>query len=220
MENTGKESLKHLFLVQIENTAKGRVFRTSAIDKIDPQGNTMIAIDSAKPGQREDLLRNLQSALEKEGLYPAEAKAMVKTWEDSWFDETGIRILYVLGKNWTDEILPLTIKPQPQQIARVMLGRAEVITPQMEIALRDSIMEYWKGDAAAREKAITKARNIGLDRFTDPVVRRVVKKNPGQDFSKAAFELAGKSSQPAQAGPVATVTREESQNLLTSISTR
>jgi hypothetical protein len=220
MENAGKETLKHLFLVQVENTPKGRVFRTTSLEKIDPRGNTTVAIDSAKPGAREELIRNLQSALENEGLYAAEAKAMVKTWEDSWFDETGVRILYVLGKNWTDEILPLTIKPQPQQIARVMLGRAEVITPQMEIALRDSIMEYWKGNDAAREKAVSKARNIGLGRFTDAVVRRVVKKNPGQEFSKAAFELAGKSSQPAEAGPVASVTREESQNLLTSTSTK
>jgi hypothetical protein len=47
-----------------------------------------------------------------------------------------------------------------------------------------------------------------------------VKKNPGQEFSKAAFELAGKSSQPAGAGPVAALSRGESQNLLTSISTR
>lgn len=219
METSSKEALKHLFLIQVENTAKGRIFRTASIDKIDPRGNTTISIDSAKAGAREELIRNLQSALENEGLYAAEAKAMVKTWEDSWFDETGIRVLYVLGKNWTDEILPLTIKPQPQQIARVMIGRAEVITPQMEIALRDSIMEYWKGDDTARGKAVAKARNIGLGRFTDAAVRRVVKKNPGQEFSKAAFELAGKSLQPAQAEPVALIDGAKDQSLLTSAAT-
>jgi hypothetical protein len=221
MENAGKEALKNLFLVNVENTAKGRVFRTMAIEKIDARGKSDVAIDSAKAGTRDELIRDLQTALESEGLYAAEAKAMIKTWEDSWFDETGVRVLYVLGRNWTDEILPLTIAPKPEQIARVMIGRAEVITPQMEIALRDSIVEYWKGDASAQEKAVSKARNIGLGRFTDAAVRRIVKKNPGQEFSKAAFELAGKSSQPAQAGPVAAATmKEEDQNLLTSISTR
>jgi hypothetical protein len=220
IENGGKETLRHLFLVNVENTAKGRAFRTVALEKIDAQGKTSVAIDSAKAGTRDELIRNLQSALESEGLFAAEAKAMIKTWEDSWFDETGVRILYVLGKNWTDEILPLTITPKPEQIARVMIGRAEVITPQMEIALRDSIMEYWKGDASARDKAVSKARSIGLGRFTDAAVRRIVKKNPGQEFSKAAFELAGKSSQPAQAGPVAALKQADRQSLLTSAATR
>jgi hypothetical protein len=81
-------------------------------------------------------------------------------------------------------------------------------------------MEYWKGDASARDNAVSKARNIGLGRFTDAAVRRIVKKNPGQEFSKAAFELAGKSSQPAQAGPVAALKRSDSQSLLTSAATR
>jgi hypothetical protein len=209
IENAGKERLRHLFLVRVENTAKGREFRATTIDQLDAHGNSRIEIDSAKTGSRGELFRDLQAALEGEGLYAAEAKAMVKTWEDSWFDETGIRILYVLGKDWTDEILPLTITPKPQQIARVMIGRAEVITPQMEIALRDSILEYWKGDASARDKAVAKARSIGLGRFTDAAVRRIVRKNPGQEFSKAAFEVAGKSSQPPTSGPVALIKQED-----------
>ena len=54
----------------------------------------------------------------REGLYTAEATAMVNTWEDSWLED-GTRVLYVLPKEWTDEVLPLTITPAPQEVARV-----------------------------------------------------------------------------------------------------
>jgi hypothetical protein len=218
LENAGKEMLKHLTLVRVENGKAGRVFRTATIEKLGGGAGARIALDEAKNSSREDVFGGLQAALEKEGLYAAEAKAMVKTWEDSWFDETGIRVLYVLGREWTDQVLPLKITPQPEQIARVMVGRAEVITPAMEIALQESIVQYLRGDGAAREQAVAKARSIGLGRFTDAAVRRLVKRNPGQEFSKAAFELAGKSSQP-QAGSVALL-KAESENLLTSIPTK
>jgi hypothetical protein len=218
LENAGKEMLKHLTLVRVENGKDGRVFRTATMEQLGSGGSARIALDEAKNSSREDVFGGLQAALEKEGLYAAEAKAMVKTWEDSWFDETGIRVLYVLGQEWTDKVLPLKITPQPEQIARVMVGRAEVITPAMEIALQESIVQYLRGDGAAREQAVAKARSIGLGRFTEVAVRRLVKRNPGQEFSKAAFELAGKSSQP-QAGSVALL-NGESENLLTSIRTK
>jgi hypothetical protein len=220
LQNTSKETLLHLVLVRVENTGKGRTFRTMTVDHLDAGAKSSLAIDDAKSTPRNAFIGDLQAALEKEGLYTAEAKAMTKTWEDSWFDETGVRVLYVLGKKWTDEILPLTITPKPQEIERVMVGRAEVITPQMEIGLRDSILQYLKGDDMGRKQAVANARSLGLGRFTEAAVRRVVKKNPGQEFSKAAMELGSKSSQPPEAGPVAALTNGESQNLLTSIPTR
>jgi hypothetical protein len=198
LENVGKETLRHLMLIQVENGKGAQGFRTLNIDKLDPKAASRIAIDATMPAARADIIGGLQTSLEQEGLFAAEAKAMVKTWADSWFDESGLRVLYVLGKEWTDETLPLTITPKPPQIARVMIGRAEVITPSMEIALRESILDYSKGDLATRERAVAKARGIGLGRFTEAAARRLVKTNPGQEFSKAAFEVAAKSMEPVQ----------------------
>ena len=111
----------------------------------------------------------MAKALVKAGLYPREATAMVHTWNDSWFQEEGVRVLYVLPRAWTDEILPLKLAPRPRELVRVMVGRAEVITPPAQQQLADSILKASKGDAQAREQAIVEFRKLG--RFGEPALR-------------------------------------------------
>jgi hypothetical protein len=79
-----------------------------------------------------DALRSeLEAMLTAQGLYPREAKAMVETWRDSWFEE-GTRIFYLMPKSVIDERLPLTVSPAPSEVARVFVGRLELITPEMK----------------------------------------------------------------------------------------
>jgi hypothetical protein len=79
-----------------------------------------------------DRLANLSADLEKmlvsHGLYQKEARAMIDTWRDSWFEE-GSRLFYVVPQAAIDAILPLDINPRPTQVARVFVGRIELITP-------------------------------------------------------------------------------------------
>ena len=56
---------------------------------------------------------------------------MLETWRDSWFEE-GLRVFYVLPRAATDAALPLTIDPKPDELVRVLVGRVEVITPELE----------------------------------------------------------------------------------------
>ena len=77
----------------------------------------------------ESLKRDLEMLLAGHGLYPKEAEAMVKTWEDSWFEE-GLRVFYVLPRRQTDAILPLAITPKPNKLVRVLVGRMEIMTPE------------------------------------------------------------------------------------------
>ncbi len=88
---------------------------------------------------REQIMREMAAALVKQGLYEREATAMVNTWKDQWFAEDGVRALYILPRAWTDRALPLTINPAPKQVARVMVGRAELITPAMELTLSTQV---------------------------------------------------------------------------------
>jgi hypothetical protein len=79
-----------------------------------------------------DALRtDLAAMLTAEGLYPREAAAMVETWRDSWFED-GLRVFYVIPKTAVDERLPLSITPAPAEVARVFVGRIELITPEMK----------------------------------------------------------------------------------------
>ena len=74
---------------------------------------------------------------------------MVRTWDDSWFSEPGVRVLYTLPRAWTDRILPLTLEPKPRELARVMVGRAELITPPMEWELLKQVVRFADGDERA-----------------------------------------------------------------------
>jgi hypothetical protein len=93
---------------------------------------------------RADLVRLLTD----EGLYRREAEAMVETWRDSWF-ENGTRLFYLLPQRAVDAILPLAIEPKPAEVARVFVGRIEVITPQMET---DAARAFRAGDLASLMK--------------------------------------------------------------------
>ena len=72
--------------------------------------------------------RDLVRILVAHGLYQKEAQAMVDTWSDSWFEE-GARLLYIAPRAVVDAIVPLTITPAPSDVARVFVGRMELVTP-------------------------------------------------------------------------------------------
>jgi hypothetical protein len=96
---------------------------------------------------------------------------MVDTWTDSWFTDEGERVLYVLPRAWTDEILPLTLSPAPEKLVRVMVGRAEIITPARVSSLRQILLKAQAGDAAARARSEAELKALG--RFAEPALRLV-----------------------------------------------
>lgn len=68
----------------------------------------------------------LHNLLVSAGLYPKEATAMLDTWRDSWFEE-GSRVFYLLPPRSVDAVLPLQVVPAPSTVARVFVGRMELI---------------------------------------------------------------------------------------------
>ena len=76
----------------------------------------------------DSLKRDLSDALVAQGLFRKEADAMVETWRDSWFEE-GMRVFYLVPRALVDRELPLTIQPAPAKIARVFVGREEILSP-------------------------------------------------------------------------------------------
>ncbi len=146
---------------------------------------------------RADLARRLREALVGEGLYEREAAAMVQTWDESWFGEQGTRVLYTLPRAWTDRILPLTIEPRPRELARVMIGRAELISPEMEWNLLKQVVRFADADAATRARIIDDTRKLGYGRFMEPTSRRLMPKVPGREFSRLSWELLEAASKPA-----------------------
>ncbi len=85
------------------------------------------ALDDKLP----ELRQEMKAMLIANGLYEKEADAMLNTWRDSWFEE-GLRVFYLMPRKTTDAILPIVIEPEPAGLVRVLVGRTEIITPEME----------------------------------------------------------------------------------------
>jgi hypothetical protein len=119
----------------------------------------------------DSLLADLKQILVASGLYEKEAMAMIKTWRDSWFEE-GMRVFYILPRKVTDEILPVTIEPRPAELIRILVGRAEVITPQMEKSVQQQITLLRDPSPQVRETAMQEIRKYG--RFSEPILKRLL----------------------------------------------
>jgi hypothetical protein len=197
VENTGSNTLAHLFLINIRD-GFGYL---AAMDEL-PASNSVpwqrVTTDSADHWNRfplrefqTEIAGQMQAALTGEGLFPDEAKAMVDTWKDSWFTEEGVRILYILPRAWTDGILPLTLTPQPKELTRVMVGRAEVIMPDAVNSLSQTLTQAAAGDTAAGAQARHQLKTLG--RFASPALQLVGAKDPNQTATRFAYQLLNPS---------------------------
>jgi hypothetical protein len=120
---------------------------------------------------------DLERMLIAEGLYPREAKAMVATWRDSWFEE-GARIFYLLPKSAVDAILPLQITPAPEQVSRAFVGRLEILTPDV---LAEAEQAFVKNDLPTLNK---------FGRFLEPIAWRLLgKAQPSLDAARVTAQL-------------------------------
>jgi hypothetical protein len=166
--NGSPERLTHLFALSVHD-GKGVL---AQLDRLDA-GEVRTVELSSEPVPlaqlKVQIRHSMADALVNEGLYPREARAMVNTWEDSWFAEDGVRVLYVLPRSWTDARLPLTLTPTPRELVRVMVGRSEVLTPSLETKLLNTLNAAQGGNEAARQEAMAQLKHLG--RFADPALR-------------------------------------------------
>lgn len=190
LKNSGSEPLSNLYVLYIRHGSGKYLY----VDRLSlGQERTVKLATQTELSDlstlRTRLAAEMAASLVKEGLYKREAAAMVKTWNDSWFGEEGLRVLYTLPRAWTDRTLPLDISPAPSELVRVMVGRAEMITPAMEWDLMKQITRYGENDSTAKQQAIANARAIGLGRFAEAVVRKLVNRLPNREFSQTAWNL-------------------------------
>lgn len=209
LKNNGTEPLGNLFVLQVTGNRANFSF-VSSLATGATQEVTLPCSRSSQPLAEvaERLATEMRRALVREGLFAAEAAAMVKTWRDSWFAEPGVRVLYTLPRAWTDRTLPLTVSPTPQKTVRVMVGRAEVITPAIENAVLAQLQRFIAAEPAARPQIATDARALGLGRFLEPTVRRLSGRVPAQQFSTLGWEFMTQVAAPVPA-PAAVATRFE-----------
>jgi hypothetical protein len=130
-----------------------------------------------------EMVRTLVEA----GLYDKEARAMVNTWRSSWFGEEGTRLLYLVPQRLTDALLPLSIKPAPDKLARVLVGRLEIVTPERDRQIHDAV----EGMGTCLDVAVEPIRSQiqSLGRFAEPTLERVAEQSADESFRAAANSL-------------------------------
>lgn len=80
-------------------------------------------------------MENLHGAMVKAGLYSMEARALLNTWYNGYFIESGLKAFWILPRKQVDKLLPLEVTPIPDGLERVIIGRSEILTPEFEASL-------------------------------------------------------------------------------------
>ncbi|HEU4778846.1 MAG TPA: hypothetical protein VFS58_03100 [Steroidobacteraceae bacterium] len=68
---------------------------------------------------------SIKKALIAQGLFADEAEAMLNTWKASYFQKPGLRVFYIVPREWTDYFLPLELSV-PARVTRVIVGRIDL----------------------------------------------------------------------------------------------
>jgi hypothetical protein len=165
--NSGKTPLHYAFLVQID---AARLVRFARYDDVSGSVEMALPKESATPSALADAVT---MALVSDGLFEKEARAMVKTWQSSWFGEPGTRVLYSLPMANTDALLPLRLTPAPKELVRVMVGRLEALTPEQESRIESLVGKLGAADPAVRDATAAEIKQLG--RFAEPALNRVAK---------------------------------------------
>ena len=187
LKNSGREEMAQVILFENRGGQVGWRILNSL------KGETTLARPAL--GQSLDSLRDeLVKTLTAQDLYEKEAAAMVKTWSNSWFED-GLRVFYIVPRKTTDAILPITITPAPAELNRVLVGRLEIITPEMELAIQSAAQKFFEGSIESRAEALKSLHPYG--RFAEPTLRRLMENahkvgqakasQPYWDFMNAAL---------------------------------
>jgi hypothetical protein len=163
----------------------------TAYRMVDLLNNTASLPLSSLNQAKDSLEQELENMLVAQGLFAKEAKAMIKTWRGSWFEE-GLRVFYILPRQTTDAVLPIQIDPQPTELVRVMVCRTEVITPEMEASIELSVANLDSSVAAKRQQAKQALEQYG--RFAEPILKRVMQKTGDAALQSRIAKLIKSSS--------------------------
>ena len=175
IKNTSGHSLSNAIL--FENTGGQIGFSLLSV----PRDNTTIdrpVLDK----QINNLRQEMKTMLVTNGLYEKEADAMLNTW----FEE-GLRIFYIMPREDTDAILPLSIEPQPDSLVRVLVGRTELITPEMERNVTSQLPKLSDQSPAVRAAARKEINRYG--RFVESILSQVSAKATDPEIRNAAIRL-------------------------------
>jgi hypothetical protein len=194
LHNRSKDALAGVFAVRVEKNN----IELASLGTM-PGGATMaastVALFTSKLPLKEGVSKAKTAVAEelvKAGLYPKEARAMVNTWEHSYFRTEGLRMLYILPRANVDQTIPIQIQPAPTELARVMVGRVEVLTPAKERSIEKAVAELSAPSPFNKMAALAELDKLG--RFQEPALHRVAAMTKSQDVRAQGEILIAKTA--------------------------
>jgi len=194
LHNSSNDALRGLFAVNVE---KDKI-QFARLDDLAAQGILEVNLTPrfTSPESFEQGVPQVKAAvasvLIEAGLYAKEAQAMVNTWERSYFKTQGLRLLYLVPRQRVDAVIPIHIKPAPDKLVRVMVGRIEVLTPARERQIAKYVADLGADNFRIRETAT--ANLEGLGRLTEPSLRRVLQSSADPEVRSRAQSLIERMS--------------------------
>jgi hypothetical protein len=159
LSNVGDEPLAGAIVL----ARHGHSLRAARLAPLSHAQSTHVEIDGLPEIELDALMQLTARLLEEQGLYPREAEAMVHTWQQSYFESDGLRVLYPLPRAEVDWLLPLSVSPAPRESVRVLVGRLDVLTPRAE---QEALALLPRVQSAADAEQL-------LGRFAIPILHRL-----------------------------------------------
>jgi hypothetical protein len=130
IHNTGTEKFTYILVYERKRDNSISIWWSGSISGNQPKvvQNPVKNSTISAAQEMEKFVIKLMSA----GLYEDEARAMLKTWEKSYFEHEGLKVFWIVPRQFTEEILPIKFDPNPDDVNRVLIGRSEILTPEFE----------------------------------------------------------------------------------------
>ena len=131
IRNQGNEAIPALLVF---NNVSGAEPKFQKLGPLSPGASTSLAIDQLPLPSKwsREVYEEGAKMLVGAGLHRAEADAMMQTWWNSYFEQAGLRVFWIVPEKFTEQILPLKVTPAPAKSVRVLVGRSEILTPAFE----------------------------------------------------------------------------------------
>jgi hypothetical protein len=141
----------------------------SVLDSLDKRASRRLMRPSLT-ASCESVEKEIETALVSHGLFPKEARAMVRTWASAWLED-GTRVFYIMPRPLTDAVLPMTLNPAPDDLVRVLVARADIITPEILADIRRVVNTAITGEPVPGETLAVLRR---YRRFAEPLLIEVL----------------------------------------------
>lgn len=157
---------------------------------VEDGGHLDFEIAKLEQTEQQGLHESIHRAMIEEGLTADEARVMIDTWKKHWFAEPGLRAFSIVPREIVDTLVPIEISPQPSELVRVFVHRAELVSPSQMQQLEDAMSSQ-----LSKAEARSLLKDQGMGRFLKPAITEVSRQignRIAREHSQRAFRALEK----------------------------